>query len=146
MKFRRSIGAAAAAVVLATTGALSAAASAQSTTTTLKVIAVTKSTVTFSMTSGGEQDTLVNAAGKTVGYDMLYFGQASAATGSLDVTFDLSGGFLYGTAVYHVKTGAITDRQLTGGTGSFAGATGTFTPKPLNKSGTRTLVKIVYSN
>jgi hypothetical protein len=34
---------------------------------------------------------------------------------------------------------------VTGGTGSFTGATGTITAKNLNKAGTRTLVTIKYS-
>ena len=55
------------------------------------------------------------------------------------------GGFLYATATLNLKTGAVTDGKVTGGTGTFAGATGTLKAKNLNKSGTRTAVTIVYS-
>lgn len=147
MKVRRSIQAAAAAVVLGTTGALvlPAAASAHSATHRLKLISVTKNSVVFTKTTGGEQDTDVNTAGKTVGFDMLYFAQTSATAGTLGLTVDASGGFLYGTATANLSTGAVSNGKVTGGTGSFSGATGTFTAKSLNKSGTRTLLTIIYS-
>jgi hypothetical protein len=69
MKVRTSIIAAGAAVVLGTTGALvlPAVASAHSTTTTLKFISVEKASAGFSKTAGGQQDTDVNAKGKTAG-------------------------------------------------------------------------------
>ena len=84
MKVRTSIIAAGAAVVLGTTGTLlvPAMASAHSTTTTLKFISVTKRSVGFTKTTGGQQDSDVNAAGKTVGFDMLYYAAAAANTRS----------------------------------------------------------------
>jgi hypothetical protein len=58
---------------------------------------------------------------------------------------DPDGGFLYGTATVSNKTGAVTNGKVTGGTGSFKGATGTIKAKALNKSGTRHAVTITYS-
>ena len=146
MKVRRSIAAAGAAVVLGTTGALAlpALASANSATHTLKFISVQKSSVGFGKTAGANQDTDVNAAGKTVGFDMIYFTATSATGGTINVTVDTSGGFLYGTGTI-TNNGVFSNGKVTGGTGSFKGATGTITAKNLNKAGTRTAVTITYS-
>jgi hypothetical protein len=147
MKIRASLAAAGAAVVLGTTGALTlpAVASAHSASTTLKFTSVTKNSTMFGKTSGGQQDTDVNAAGKTVGFDMLYFTAVSATTGNVNATVDTTGGFLYGTFTFNFKTGATSNGKVTGGTGSFVGATGTIKAKNLNKAGTRTAVTITYS-
>jgi hypothetical protein len=146
MKIRTSIAAAGAAVLLGT-GALvlPVAASANSATHTLKFISVTKKSIMFTKTSGGQQDTDVNAAGKTVGFDMLYFTVASATTGNVNITGDFSGGFLYGTGTINFKTNAFSNGKVTGGTGAFKGVTGTIKAKSLNKAGTRTAVTITYS-
>ena len=74
MKLRTSLAAAGTAAVLGVTGALvlPAVASAHSSTHTLKFISVQKASVSFSKTTNGQQDTDVNTAGKTVGFDMLY--------------------------------------------------------------------------
>jgi hypothetical protein len=145
MKLRTSLAAIGAAAVLGTTGALTlpAMASAHSGTQTLKFVSVTKKSIMLTKTSGAQQDTDVNAAGKTVGFDMLYFVAASATTGAVNVTVDTTGGFLYGTLT--LKTGVLTNGKVTGGTGAFAGATGTIKAKNLNKAGTRTAVTITYS-
>ncbi len=145
MKLRTSLAAAGAAVVLGTTGALAlpAIASAHSGTHTLTFTAVQKATVSFTKTTGANQETDVNAAGKTVGFDMIYFAATSATSGAVNITVDTSGGFLYGTATVSVKTGAITNGKVTGGTGSFAGATGTIKAKAI--SGTKHAVTITYS-
>jgi hypothetical protein len=145
MKIRTSLAAAGAAVVLGTTGALvlPAVASAHSGTHTLKFTAVQKATVSFTKTTGANQETDVNAAGKTVGFDMIYFAATSATSGAVNITVDASGGFLYGTATVSVKTGAVTNGKVTGGTGSFAGATGTIKAKAI--SGTKHAVTITYS-
>ena len=146
MNIRTSI-AAAGAVALLGAGAVvvPAVASASSATHTLKFISVTKKSIMFTKTTGAQQDTDVNAAGKTVGFDMLYFAATSATSGAVNITGDLNGGFLYGTGTINFKTGAFTNGKVTGGTGAFAGATGTIKAKPLNASGTRTAVTIVYS-
>jgi hypothetical protein len=69
MKVRRSIVAAGAAVVLGGTGAalLPAVASASSATHTLKFTAVQKGMVSFTKTTGANQETDVNAAGRPSG-------------------------------------------------------------------------------
>jgi hypothetical protein len=146
VKIRTSF-AAAGAVALLGAGALvlPAVASASSATHTLKFISVTKNSVMFNKTSGAQQDTDVNAAGKTIGFDMLYFAATSATSGAVNITGAVSGGFLYGTGTVNFKTGAFSNGKVTGGTGAFAGATGTIKAKPLNKSGTRTAVTITYS-
>jgi hypothetical protein len=146
LNIRTSI-AAAGAVALLGAGAVvvPAVASASSATHTLKFISVQKSTVMFTKTTGANQDTDVNAKGKTIGFDMLYFAATSATTGAVNITGALNGGFLYGTGTVNFKTGAFTNGKVTGGTGAFAGATGTIKAKNLNAAGTRTAVTIVYS-
>ena len=145
MKIRTSIIAAGAAVALGTTGALvlPAVASAHSASTTLKFVSVQKAMVTFSKTTFGQQDTDLNATGKTIGFDELYLAATSANTAAANVTGDFSGGLLYGTFTVNFKTGAVTNGKVTGGTGKFAGATGTITAKPI--SATKTAVTITYS-
>jgi hypothetical protein len=146
MKVRTSIIAAGAAVVLGTTGALvvPAMASANSATHTLKFISVQKATVSFGQTSQGVQGTDVNAAGKTVGFDMLYFTFTSSSSAVVNATVDTTGGFIYGTFNVN-KSGAVTNGKVTGGTGAFKSATGTITAKALNKAGTKHAVTITYS-
>src|SRR5215472_1920532 len=145
MKLRTSLAAAGAAAVLGVTGALvlPAVASAHSASTTLKFISVQNASVLFTKATFGQQDTDVNAAGKTIGFDELYFAATSASTAAANVTGDFNGGLLYGTFTVNFKTGAITNGKVTGGTGAFAGATGTIKAKPI--SSTKTAVTIVYS-
>ena len=144
MKVRRSIAAAGAAVVLGTTGALlPAVASASSATHTLKFISVATKSVMFTKTSGASQATDVNAAGKTVGFDMIYFKATSATSAAVNVTVDTAGGFLYGTGTVNIRTNAFSNGKVTGGTGIFKGATGTIKAK--NISNTKTAVTITYS-
>jgi hypothetical protein len=146
MKIRTAIAAASGAVILGT-GAFALPAALASPTTgthTLSFISVTKNSAMFTKTTGAEQDTDISKAGKTVGFDMLYFAATSASTAAANVTIDTKGGFLYGTAVANFKTGAITHGKVTGGTGAFKGATGTLKAKNLNSAGTRTAVTITY--
>jgi hypothetical protein len=145
MKLRTSLAAAGTAVVLGTSGALllPAVASAHSGTHTLKFISVTKATVGFTKTSEGIQDTDVNAKGKTVGFDMQWGTATSATSAAVNATVDLNGGFMYGTFDLNVKTGAVTNGKVTGGTGAFAGATGTIKVK--NVSNNKAAVTITYS-
>ena len=146
MKVRTTLAAIGTAFVLGTTGALAlpaVAASAHSGTQTLRFISVTKKSIMLTKTSGAQQDTDVNAAGKTVGFDMLYLPAASAATGALNITVDTAGGFLYGTLRINFKTGAITNGKVTGGTGAFKGATGTIKVKTISR--TRHAITITYS-
>jgi hypothetical protein len=145
MKLRTSLTAAGAAVVLGTTGALllPAVASAHSASTTLKFIAVQKASHSFTKTTGADQETDVNAAGKTVGYDMIYSAATSATVANVNITVDTTGGFLYGTATVNFKTGVISNGKVTGGTGAFTGATGTIKAKAI--SNTKHAVTITYS-
>ncbi len=145
MKLRTSLAAAGAAVVLGTTGALvlPAVASAHSGTHTLKFVAVQKATVMFSTATLGIQETDVNAAGKTIGFDMLYVAGTSPSSGAVNVTVDTNGGFLYGTFTVSIKTGVVTNGKVTGGTGAFTGATGTI--KATTISSTKHAVTITYS-
>ena len=145
MKVRKSVIAAGVAAVLGTTGALAlpAVASAHASTTTLKFIAVQKAMHSFSSTTGAAQETDTNATGKTVGFDMLYFKATSSSSAAVNATVDTKGGFLYGTFTLNLKTGAVTNGKVTGGTGAFTGATGTITAKTI--SNTKRAVTITYS-
>ena len=145
MKLRTSLAAAGTAVVLGTAGAvvLPAVASAHSATTTLKFIAVQKAMHSFSSATAGIQETDVNTTGKTVGFDMLYFNIVSSSSAAVNATIDTKGGFLYGTFNVNLKTGAVTNGKVTGGTGAFKGATGTITAKMI--SNTKHAVTITYS-
>ena len=145
MKLRTSLAAAGAVVVLGTTGAfaLPAVASAHSTTHTLKFTDVEKATVGFTRATGGIQGTDVNATGKAIGFDMLYFAAASPSSVAVNYTMDTKGGFLYCTFTFHPKTGTVTNGQVTGGTGAFAGATGTIKVKTISR--TKHAITITYS-
>jgi hypothetical protein len=144
MKIRTTIAGAAAAAIVGT-GAflLPAAASASTTTYTLKFTAETESSAAFSNSAEAEQDTDVNSAGKVVGYDMLYIKLVSSTSADLNITVDVNGGMLYGTAKLNSK-GMVMDGKVTGGTGAFAQAAGTLAVQTLNKAGTRHAVKITY--
>jgi hypothetical protein len=144
MKLRTSLAAAGVAAVLGT-GALvlPAAASASAATHTLKFTAVTNKAIMFTKTSGGSQETDVNAAGKIIGFDVLYFAAVSPTTGTVNVTFDTTGGLLYGTATIDIKTNKVTNGKVTGGTGAFAGATGTIKATSAGKN--REAITITYS-
>jgi hypothetical protein len=126
MKVRRSVIAVGAAIILGTTGTLlvPAVASAGSATHTLKFTSVEKKSIEFTKTSGGQQNTDVNAKGKTIGFDMLYFFGVSGTSAKVNITVDTTGGFLYGTGTISFKTDKATGK-VTGGTGAFKGATGT---------------------
>jgi hypothetical protein len=144
-KIRASAAAASAAAILgAGAFVLPALASPAAASHTLKFISVTKKSITLTKTTGAQQDTDVSSTGKTVGFDMLYFSATSASSAALNITLDTKGGFLYGTAKVSFKTGAITGGKVTGGTGTFKGATGTIKARNLNQAGTRTAVTITY--
>jgi hypothetical protein len=144
MKLRTSLAAAGAAVVLGTTGALvlPAVASAHGTTHTLKFVSLGKATVNFTRATGAIQNTDVKA-GKTIGFDMLYFAASSPSSLAVNLTVDIKGGFLYGTFTFNPRTGVVTNGKVTGGTGAFAGATGTIKVKTI--SSTKHAVTITYS-
>jgi hypothetical protein len=145
MKLRTSLAAAGAAVVLGTTGALvlPTVASAHSATHTLKFISVQKATAGFTRATGGIQNTDVNTTGKTIGFDMLYFAATSPSSVAVNYTLDTKGGFLYSTFTFNPKTGVVTNGKVTGGTGAFAGATGTIKVKTISR--TKHAITITYS-
>ena len=144
MKIRTTMAAAAAAAIVGT-GAfvLPAAASASTTPHSLNFTAETKSSAAFSNSTEAEQDTDVNGAGKVVGYDMLYLTVVSSTSVAINITVDVNGGMLYGTATLNGE-GVVSNGKVTGGTGKFKGATGRFTVKTLNTAGTRHAVKFTY--
>jgi hypothetical protein len=145
MKIRTSILTAGAAVLVGTAGALvlPAVASAHTDSTTLKFVSVQKASVTFSKSSFAQQDTDVNAAGKTIGFDEIYGTAISTSTANVNITGDFNGGFLYGTGTISFKTGAFSNGKVVGGTGVFKSAKGTITAKAISK--TKTAVTITYS-
>ena len=154
MKFRTPLIAAGAAVVLGTTGGFllpavagahsAAVANAPGATHTLKYLALSTATVSFTRATGAIQDTDVNALGKTVGFDILYFKATSPSTLAVNTTVDTKGGLLYATFTFNPKTGVITNGKVTGGTGAFAGATGTIKVKTISR--TKHAVTITYSS
>jgi hypothetical protein len=145
MKVRTSIAATGAAVILGGTVALAlpAVASAHSAAHTLKFTSVTVNTAPFTQTAEGFQDTDVNSAGKTIGFDDLYFTLTGKNTGAGTVALVVKGGLLYGTIA--TANGGQTFRgTVTGGTGAFTGAAGTITAKALTS--TKTAVTITYTS
>lgn len=145
MKIRTSIAAAGAAVVLGGAGALvlPAVASAQSPTHTVKFISVAVKSLPFTQTAVGFQDTDVNSAGKTIGFDDLYVTMTGKNTGAGHVALDIKGGFLYGTIATR-NAGQTFSGKVTGGTGAFTGATGTITAHAITSQ--KTAVTITYTS
>jgi hypothetical protein len=146
MKIRSSITVAGAAVVLGGTAALlvPAAASAHDTTHRLKFIAEAVDSVAFTKTTEGVQDTDVNSAGTTIGFDNLYLKFTSATSASGRATLDIKGGFLYAT-IATANGGKTFHGKVTGGTGAFTGATGTVIARAINATGSKAAVTIIYS-
>jgi hypothetical protein len=109
---------------------------------TLSFVSVTKNSINFTKKTGGAQGTDLSKAGKTVGFDQLYFTVTSSSGGVINATFDTKGGFIYATAMFN--SGPVIHGKVTGGTGAFKGATGTLKAKNLNSAGTRTAITITY--
>jgi hypothetical protein len=104
---------------------------------------LTKAQVQYGRTGGAQQDTDVNAKGKTIGFDTLSFAfNPMTGKGTLTGTVVMSGGFLYLTGP--LSNGATTKGSVTGGTGALKGTKGTFVAKNLNAAGTKTAVTITY--
>jgi hypothetical protein len=61
----------------------------------------------------------------------------------VNYTLDTRDGFLYGTFTFNPRTGVVTNSKVTGGTGAFAGATGTIKVK--TSSRTKHAITITYS-
>jgi hypothetical protein len=139
-----SIATVSAAAVLTCTGAftLPAVAAAHSATHKLSFISVSGGMVVFSKKSVGFENTDTNKAGKTIGFDESIFVAKSATVSNANVTVVIKGGLLYGTFTISETTGKVTNGKVTGGTGAFKHAKGTFTAKDL--SSTKTAIKITY--
>jgi hypothetical protein len=106
-------------------------------------ISLTKGEVSFTKTTAGQQDTDVNAKGKVIGYDTLYFSfNPKTGAGTINVVAVAPGGFIYGVGA--ASNSPTTKGTVTGGTGAFKGAKGTFVAKNLNAAGTKTAVTITY--
>jgi hypothetical protein len=147
MKIRTIMAAVGVAVVLGTTAALAlpAVASAHNAPHTLTFVSVLKKIHVHSKTTVAEQDTDVNGAGKTIGFDELFATQMGKTTGKADIAFAENGGFLYGVLIV-IDNGARSHGKVIGGAGTFNGATGTITAKPANNSGTKNAVTITYTS
>jgi hypothetical protein len=133
LRTRISITAIATAAAVGTTGAV-----------LLPAASAKTITHTFSPTAGGEVDKDVNKAGKLVGWDLVRI-TIDPKTQKIAGGFTLmtKGGFLYGTVS---PANGTTHGKLTGGTGSFRGATGTILVKDLNKSGSKSAITITWHN
>ncbi len=107
----------------------------------LEFTAVRGSQLRFGKRDFGEQGRAVQE-GKEIGFYSLslHFGHRS---GSGSFSLDLKGGHLYGTL--HVTNGPDSSGRITGGLGTFKGATGTLKAHNENRSGSRTDVTITYS-
>ena len=143
LRTRITIAAMATAAAVGTTGAfLLPAASARAVTHTLTFTSVQQATAKLSPTVQAAEDKDIKA-GKVIGYDVLRFSfNPKTSTTSIGVAVDLSGGLLYG--VMSESSGPVTHGTVTGGTGTFKGATGTITAKALDQTGTRIAVIITY--
>lgn len=144
LRTRITIAAMATAAAVGTTGAfLLPVASARAVTHTLTFTSVQQATAKLSPTVQIAEDKDVTSAGKVIGYDVLRFSfNPKTNTTSIGVAVDLSGGFLYG--VMTESSGPVTHGTVTGGTGTFKGATGTIVAKALDQTGTRIAVTITY--
>jgi hypothetical protein len=151
LKYRRKLltgaAAAAAAATIAVTGITAASAAphsgpAHNASHTLKFTTVVVKRVAFTRTNFGLQETDVNSAGKTIGFDNVNIRSTSRTSARADVAVDVKGGFLYGT-VTTTNGGKTFSGKVTGGTGTFKGATGTITGKSIASN--KTAVTIIYS-
>lgn len=145
MAIRKSVAAAGTVAVLGAAAGLlvPAIASAGSATHTLKFTAKVTDAQKLSKTEFAQSEKDVRH-GKIIGYDTFYAKfNPKTNKGHGGVTLDTSGGFLYGTLNLNTK-GKTIHGKVTGGTGKFAGTTGTITGTQLNKHGTRTAVVVTY--
>ena len=109
---------------------------------TMSFTAVTKASVGFSDASAGVQQTDVNKAGQTIGFDETYGTAISDSAIDNDFVLDAKGGLLYGTYILNLATGKVTDGKVTGGTGAFRHASGTLAAKAV--SGHEYAITVTY--
>jgi hypothetical protein len=103
---------------------------------------MTAKSVGFTQTAGAQQDTDVNSAGKTIGFDDLYITFTGRNTAAAGVALDIKGGFLYGTFAT-ANAGKTWHGKVTGWTRAFTGAIGTITANAI--AGHKTAVTITYT-
>lgn len=129
------------AVAAGTGGFLLSQASAGTVTHTLSFTAVQQAAANFASTSG-ELDNDVDKSGKVIGYDILSiaFNQKTKKA-TIDVALVTDGGMLYGVMPTSAPVSA---GRVTGGTGTFQGATGSITATVPNHSTTHTNIVITY--
>jgi len=148
LRTRLSLTALATATALGTTtAALLPSASARpltpSPTYTVSFTTVEESQVAFSRTLSIAQDKDVDHAGKVIGYDVVRVTLTPRTdTVSIGVTIDLEGGFLHGWLTE--GSSPVSHGTVSGGSGSYRGATGTITVKALDKNDDRSAVTITY--
>jgi hypothetical protein len=111
---------------------------------TLTFTSVSNKSVTFSKNTGGGSDVDVNAKGKAIGEDIVYFSfNPKTGAGTVDAAVTISGGILLLTGT---TTSGITFKgTVVGGTEAFKHAKGTWTAKNVNKAGTKTLITVKYT-
>ena len=150
MRIRAIIGAGAVAVLGATVAALvPLAANAQPAAPAAKVhtlafISVSNKSVTFSKNAGGGSDVDVNAKGKVIGEDVVYFSfNPKTNVGTVSAAGTISGGILLLTGT--TTNGLTFKGTVVGGTEGFKHAKGTWTGKNLNAAGTKTLITVKYT-
>jgi hypothetical protein len=113
---------------------------------TLSCISETRNMVNFTKTSTAIQDTDYSKVGKgakVVGFDEVYGVALAGAESAADVSVVTKGGIMYGTFDINFQTGVITHGKISGGTGAFKNAKGTFTGVSINNNDTG--VKITYT-
>jgi hypothetical protein len=116
-------------------------ASSGSTTHTLKFVAVTQKQTQPSQRTFVEDAQAVRG-GKVIGFGILD-GRITSSTGGVGVVaFGIKGGLVY--AKVTINSTPTTAGIITGGTGSFKGASGTISVTNLNESGSRATVTIRY--
>jgi hypothetical protein len=121
--------------------AMPALASSGSTTHTLKFVAVDQKQTQPSKHTFVEDEQAVRG-GKVIGFGLLD-GRITSSTGGVGVVaFGTKDGLVY--AKVTINNTPTTTGTITGGTGSFKGASGTISVTNLNKSGSRATVTIRY--
>jgi hypothetical protein len=121
---------------------LPAVASAHNAAHTLKFTAVRTKGISFTRSSGGDQETDVNSAGEVIGFDVVYAKITGKNSATVNAAFDLKGGLLYAT-VTTTNGGKTFKGKVTGGTGAFKGATGTIIAKAISSK--KTAITIIYN-
>lgn len=111
---------------------------------TLTFTSVTNKSINFSKNAGGGSDVDVNAKGKAIGEDIVYFQfNPKANVGDVSAAVTVNGGIMLLTGI--TPNGLTYKGTVVGGLAAFRHAKGTWTGKNLNKAGTKTLITIKYT-